>query len=192
MQEEERLKAFIEERRVMTTRSVLGEVVRLGGLALQAEDCLIQAAVRRRGEHGGLARMENERYHQFIIWRAVLPLWHAVIERERGTDLILECEDGKHFFEMKNWRGASGDEQLPRMQKDIDKLQKRARGHFLVTAINPKESTDENFVHLAKNLNGLLWDAREKYRFPTKGLKGNDLEFWIAGWSVSRPAGTEQ
>jgi hypothetical protein len=47
-------------------------VVRLGGLAPEIEDRVIEAAVVRRGEQGGLARMENERYHQFVIWRALL------------------------------------------------------------------------------------------------------------------------
>jgi hypothetical protein len=81
-------------------RSALREVVVLGGLALQSEDCAIRAAVHHRGEHGGLARIENERHHQFIIWRAILPVWHAELERDANTDIYLECEDGRHHFEL--------------------------------------------------------------------------------------------
>jgi hypothetical protein len=71
-------------------RSALREVVVLGGLALQSEDCAIRAAVHHRGEHGGLARIENERHHQFIIWRAILPVWHA----ELGICSTVPFRDG--------------------------------------------------------------------------------------------------
>jgi hypothetical protein len=83
----------------------LGDIATLGGLALQAEDCAIRAALHHRGEHGGLVHMENERYHQCIIWRAILPIWHAVLEREESTDIIISKDGIKHYFELKNWRG---------------------------------------------------------------------------------------
>ena len=66
---------------------VLKEVVALGGLALQAEDRLVRA-VYHKGEQGGLVRMQNERYYQFIVWRAIPPKWHADLER-RSHDIIL-------------------------------------------------------------------------------------------------------
>lgn len=91
-------------------RSALEDVVRLGGLALQAEDCAIRAAVHHRGEHGGLGRMENERHHQFIIWRAILPIWHAELERENNTDIIISRDGTRHYFELKNWTGGTGNE----------------------------------------------------------------------------------
>ena len=109
-------------------RAALREVVILGGLALQSEDCAIRAAVHHRNEHGGLARIENERHHQFIIWRAVLPVWHAVLEREGNTDILLDCEDGRHHFELKNWTGTTGERQLPSIQNDVAKLQHRRNG----------------------------------------------------------------
>ena len=61
--------------------TLLDELVTTGGLALQAEDCLLRAAVHHRGERGGLVRLRNERYYQFIIWRAALSKWHAEVER---------------------------------------------------------------------------------------------------------------
>ena len=140
--------------------------------------------VQHRGKHGGLARMENERYHQFLIWRAILPVWHAVLERDESCDLIVECENGKHFFEMKNWRGNTGNSQLPAMQRDIRKLQARLNGYFIVTAINPSEATDKNFEYLLTKLTGLNGDERQDYRFTTEGLDGAHAEFWIAGWPV--------
>jgi hypothetical protein len=109
----------------------LGDIVTLGGLALQAEDCAIRAALHHRGEHGGLVHMENERYHQFIVWRAILPIWHAVLEREEGTDIIISKDGIKHYFELKNWRGATGDDQLGSIRRDVRKLQPRENGYCL-------------------------------------------------------------
>ncbi len=162
----------------MTVRSALHEVVRLGGFALQAEDCLVRAAVYHRHEHGGLARMENERYHQFVVWRAILPLWDAELERDESNDLILRFEGGDpHYFEMTNWRGATGNAQLPKIRRDIEKLQHQINGYLLVTSINPPEQTVKIFDYLTKKVSGLQEDARQEYKFMTEGRDGNPLEF---------------
>ena len=138
-----------------TLSSALGDIVRLGGLALQAEDCAIQAALHHRAEHGGLVRMENERYHQFIIWRAVLPIWHAVLEREDSTDIIISKDGVKHYFELKNWRGNTGNDQLPSITRDVLKLQSRDNGYMLITSVNPVGQTDENLKFLLEKVSGL-------------------------------------
>ena len=172
------------------TRSALREVVILGGLALQAEDCAIRAALHHRGKHGGLARIENERYHQFIIWRAVLPVWHAEIEKFGLTDLAIDCEDGKHYFELKNWTGASGEGQIHLIQKDVYKLQRWERRYIVVTSLNPPDQTDLNIAFLTQRVVGLANDERQDFRFRTQDVYGKEFEFWIAGWpvlSVERP-----
>lgn len=166
--------------------SVLEKVIRLGGLALQAEDCLIRAAVAQRGLHGGLVRIENERHQQFIVWRAVLSLWDAVLEREAASDLIIQCDDERHYIEMKNWRGASGSSQLPAMRRDIEKLRGREHSYFVVTSMNPQEVTLENFGYLTTQVPGVDVEARQDFRFPTVGLSGQPIEFWIAGWPLER------
>ena len=168
----------------MTT--VLKEVVTLGGLALQMEDCLIRAAVWQRGLTGGLAHLENERHHQFIVWRAILSRWDAKLERDEASDLIVHCQDGLHHFEMKNWRGATGNPQLPSMQRDIEKLRRRDRGYLMVTSMNPPEKTDENFKYLVERVIGLDADTRQEFRFLTEGVDGRRLDFWIAGWALKR------
>jgi hypothetical protein len=169
-----------------TMSSALGDVVRLGGLALQAEDCAIQAALHHRGEYGGLVRAQNEKYHQFIIWRAVLPIWHAVIERENATDIVLTRDKVKHYFELKNWRGYTGIPQLKFIRKDVQKLNSRENGYILITSLNSAEHTERNFSYLVDEVKGLEPGSRKDFRFSTKGLDGGDLEFWIAGWSVIR------
>jgi hypothetical protein len=164
--------------------SALGDIVRLGGLALQAEDCAIQAALHHRGEHGGLVHMENERYHQFIIWRAVLPIWHAVLERENSTDIIISRDGVKHHFELKNWRSASGNKELAPITRDVQKLQSRENRYLLITAANPADQTDENIQYLLSKVARLDIGTQEIFQFPTKKIDGSDFKYWIAGWSV--------
>ncbi len=167
--------------------SALEDVVRLGGLALQKEDCLIRAAMQCRGKHGGLALNENERYHQFIIWRAVLPLWDAVTERDQDTDLILKRDGEQYHFELKNWRGKSGNEQLPDIRRDFGKMQSKKNGYILITSGNPHEETNKNFDCLEKEVAGLSAAGRQVYRFATENPEGTATEYWVAGWPVLKP-----
>jgi hypothetical protein len=164
----------------------LGDIVTLGGLALQFEDCAIRAALHHRGEHGGLVHMENERYHQFIIWRAILPIWHAVLERENGTDIIISKDGIKHYFELKNWRGEHGNDQLPSMRKDIGRLQPRQNGYLLITSCNPFGQTDGNIKYLFDRVDGLEDSSKKVFQFRIVDHKGSAFEYWIAGWSVSK------
>lgn len=167
--------------------SALGDIVTLGGLALQAEDCAIRAALHHRAEHGGLVHMENERYHQFVIWRAVLPIWHAVLEREDSTDIIVSKDGIKHYFELKNWRSCTGNDELESIRNDIRKLQPRENGYVLITSGNPVGQTDENINYLLNKIDGLEHSSQRDFRFHTKKRDGGDFEYWIAGWSVSKP-----
>ena len=166
-------------------RSPLREVVMLGGLALQSEDCAIRAAVHHRGERGGLSRIEDERHHQFIIWRAVLPIWHADLEKHGRTDLTLDCENGRNHFELKNWTGSTGERQLPMIQSDIYKLQAWERKFIIITSINPAGSTDGNIKFLLSRVVGLEDAGREEFRFLSENNKGEPIEFWVAGWPVA-------
>jgi hypothetical protein len=161
--------------------SALRDIVRLGGLALQSEDCAIQAALHHRGEHGGLVHMENERYHQFIIWRAILPIWHAVLEREENTDIIISRDGVKHFFELKNWRSGSGNREIAPITRDVQKLQSRENGYLLLTSTNPADQTYKNIEYLLGKVAGLEISSQEIFTFPTKKIDGSDFEYWIAG-----------
>jgi hypothetical protein len=169
----------------VTQRSALREVVKAGGLALQVEDCLIRAAMLHHGRSGGLVHARNERYHQFIIWRAILPLWSAEIERDESTDLLLRSADGDHHFEMKNWRSIAGDSEISPIQRDIDRLRRRASGYILITSANLPSQTEENFAYLSSRLNGIDPLQRSDFRFVTENEKGTAIDFWIAGWPVA-------
>lgn len=165
-------------------RSALRELVILGGLALQSEDCAIRAAVHHRGETGGLALIENERHHQFIIWKAIVSVWHADLEKHDNTDIALKCDGEMHYFELKNWTGATGKRQIPSIQADIYKLQRRQNRYVVVTSLNPRGQTDDNISFLLGKVRGLEDSRREEFRFDTVGRNSSRLEFWIAGWPV--------
>ena len=169
-----------------TTSSPLRDVVILGGLALQSTDCAIRAAGHHRGEHGGLARIENERHHQFIIWRAILPIWPCLLERDNNTDLVLDCDNARHHFELKNWISYNGEKELPSIRRDVAKMQGRLNGYILITSLNPANDTDQNIDFLLARVEGLDDSRRQDFCFKTVGLNGKEIEFWIAGWPVSK------
>ena len=168
----------------MPHRSALQEVVKAGGLALQAEDCSIRAAMLHHGRSGGLIHAQNERFHQFVVWRAILPLWSAEIERDGSTDLLLHSEDGDHHFEMKNWRSINGNTEIAAIQRDIEKLRHRTSGYILITSGNPSNQSDENFKFLSSRLKGIDPWQRCEFRFVTENEHGKAIDFWIAGWPV--------
>ncbi|HVB17790.1 MAG TPA: hypothetical protein VNF04_14735 [Stellaceae bacterium] len=168
------------------SEDILREVVTLGGLALELEDCLVRTAVYNRGKHGGLVRNQNERYYQFVVWRAVLARWDAVTEKTtEGWDLKVIVNDQNHYFEMKNWKNGQESRQFRNMQKDVDKLYNVENGYILIISDNPRGQTDANLDYLSKHLVGLGKDSQE-YRFCTYAESGDRHEFWIAGWTVKR------
>ncbi len=171
--------------------SVLEKVVKLGGLGLQAEDCLIRQAVGARGEYGGFSKLRlSERWHQVIIWRAILTVFDARLEEDKRTDLtVYDANLDKHHFELKHWTDQSqrGTGQIKGMQTAIDtKLKNKSNGYLLVTSINPRLETDKNFTFLEQNLDGLRWDARKCHRFMTETREGDETEFWIAAWPAAK------
>jgi hypothetical protein len=129
--------------------------------------------------------MQNERYYQLIVWRAILPKWHADLER-RSHDMILQVAGADHIFEMKNWRGKkglTGSHGLPGIQAAIDKLQQISNAYLLVFSDNPPELTVENIESLKRSLRGVEWPQID-YRFGTHDTSGKPHEFWIAGWTI--------
>ena len=83
---------------------------------------------------------------------------------------------------MKVWLN---DSDIIGMRKDVAKLRLRTNAYLLVTSINPPELTCGNFRYLCEQVDGLQIDARIDHRFNTKGYRGDDMEFWIAGWPLA-------
>jgi hypothetical protein len=98
------------------------------GAALEAEDRLIlgSGTVRNEAKKGGILRLNNERYYQSILWRAMLSRWSAAVEYRSRYDLVLFNADDPEtlyaLFELKRWMGEKGEQELPGIAADIRKL----------------------------------------------------------------------
>ena len=181
-------------------REVLSGVVALGGKGLEAEDRVIRGYVAARGESGGILRRQDERYYQHVVWRSVLARWNALLERNplgAGKQIDLEVmNDGTpHYFEMECWLSKSGKRELKGIRTDVEMVGRRPNGYMLVFSANPPGTTKENLAWLeSQHRNpgeaqsagpGLREDSREIHMFLTQDAKGDEVEFWIAGWAIT-------
>ena len=138
---------------------------------------MLRAAYRARNLRGGLAHARSERYHQFILWRALVPLWDARFEADGLTDIVIEREGVWHHIEMKNWRD-SMNAQIGVVQKDIGRLGPRENGYLVVTSLNPRKQMAENLGVLASKLTGLTEGcqrpsaSRPRTRMVVRGSSG--------------------
>ena len=164
------------------------------GAALEAEDRLLLGSGLVRGEAGGILRLVNERYYQFVLWRASLAHWRAEVEYGAHHDLVLFSADdpGKMWaiFELKLWT-TDYDSQLPSFRVDLDKLRSAISEHaaFILISANQRGKMAENIAWLHGR-----WSQRGdfaersgepySYCFNTIGKKGEELELWMAIWPL--------
>lgn len=168
------------------------ELVLRAGLGLEAEDRLILGAGQVRGEHGGILRLVNERYYQFIVWRSVLPKWPSAVEIDYH-DLIIDNGSSRTplaIVEMKNWVSGSGNKEIPGIKNDVAKLRDAQAQNcgLMLFSVNPIDATDSNVAALEKLV---FTDAaiprRSMYRFQTIDARGRKVEFWVSLWGVEKP-----
>lgn len=106
----------------------------------------------------GLRANTNERYYQFVIWRALMKSspWRPQTERLDRTDLVFWDESPSHpvaLAEIKGWWSTDGLLKIPGMQGDIAKLKaSNAPGVMLILTHNPKDLTEKNLNFLAERL----------------------------------------
>ena len=166
------------------------------GTALEAEDRLILGSGMLRNEKGGILRLNNERYYQFILWRAMLSRWRCVTEYKDRRDLVLfeqDRPDEVHAeFELKRWMSGGGERELPGFILDIRRLKNTTvpRAAFVVFSANPRGGMLENIEkHLEKGLkkqdNSIDLPQRHTYCFPTIDTQGKEVEFWLGVWPVA-------
>lgn len=138
----------------------------------------------------GQFRMPNERYYQFLIWRAILHKWHAEVEKERW-DLTVVADGARHVFEMKRWFSEAGFREIPGIRRDIAKLGLLPHGYMLIFSANPPKDTDTQLKWLEDKLQGIEKASLVDYRLPTFNGLGNAIEFWVAGWPVVNNGGAD-
>jgi hypothetical protein len=159
--------------------TVLEDVIKLGCLALQSEDLLLRAASHYRDKKGGIIYLNNEKFHQYVIWRAIHPMMDAFLEEQDRTDLIVK-KDGEHFFELKNWRT----EKAPDVSKEMEKLRKRKNGYLIVTTIDKPIQSMENRRYLEGHWKDVDPTGCVCASFATEDRAGEEVNFWMAGWPL--------
>jgi hypothetical protein len=104
--------------------NVLKEFISLSGAAIEEEDRIILGRSYVRGVPCGILRLNNERYYQFICWKACMARWDADVEAHGQHDLVLSVpsETGKLLavFEMKRWMSPGGETEIPGIRGDLE------------------------------------------------------------------------
>ncbi len=188
-------------------------LVEIAGAALKEEDRLLLKAFRKNkiaypGESGGILRLNNERYYQFIVARSLARTFPYPAAVEIDThDLVLRYPgDKSRWFavcEMKRWMSSPGGQEIPSIARDFTKLRKCKSDHSIMMIFSanplskhsPESGTKEQLKFLSDSLGtSLVKDCAEwkTYVFPTRNPKGEKVEFWIGAYEVDRTAPGEK
>ena len=155
------------------------------GLGLEAEDRLLLGSHMVRGQHGGLFRLFNERYFQFIVWRALTPKWDVKVEHDYHDLVVFDSQRNyAAVFEMKPWKSADGKTEIPGIIRDVDKLVKRSspvKGMIIFSA-NARGCFSANVNWLEEQIPSLEASKRTSFVFDTLNDKGCEIEFWLGIW----------
>lgn len=110
-----------------------------------------------KNKSGGLLRINNERYYQFIIAKGLIAEYEYPIEIEKNTyDLVvLDGNRYKTVVEMKRWMSSTGKSEIDGIKVDINnKLlpSDSERALMLIFSANPSSiSIQENVSWLSEN-----------------------------------------
>jgi hypothetical protein len=161
------------------------------GEALEREDKFIMEAGRARGESGGLLRSQQEKFYQFIVWKAVYSKWRAEVEKDSHDLVLLDPTDVKKYlciFEMKNWLSASGLRERPHINRDIQvKLTQciSSDSAFILFSANNRGAAEEQLKFFERHAFPEIPNPRRKIHcFPTLHPDATEAEFWIAVWPI--------
>jgi hypothetical protein len=185
----------------------LEEIVKVSCAALEEEDLFFRFGLDTNkkcpDQKGGILRIINERYYQFVLARhlsGVLPFIVKVEDCRRDITLVYPNgrSSNKRFavLELKCWMSAAGERELPGIKIDINENLKAdicsknnngfnaEHGFMLVFSANHSDKDiDENLDYLAKSL-GTNKDDWKVCHFKTINRDGLDVVFWIAGYEV--------
>lgn len=188
--------------------TTLQELVSLAKEGLEKEDRAFRAGLannlRCAGQHGGILRIINERYYQFVVARSFaerLPFIVQVEDCHRDLTLSLpqsiDTQRPRYaVIEMKCWMSASGNRELKGISidieenlmndikdKDISDEFRALRGFMLIFSSNPPNQYKKQLNWLAEKLHT---DESDWYalKFDTENDKGEPIEFWVAGYEV--------
>ena len=182
----------------------LKRFIEIAGLALEKEDRQFRSDIKANQtgypqQKGGILRIQNERYYQFIIVRALTSSYPYDAKVELNShDLVLRHPDPPHYWftvvEMKKWMTPQGQEEIPGIVDDINTLHSVSADHalLLIISVNPRGDIKINLPDLTDKINNHPSSAKiklnykywEKHLFATENKKGDKVEFWVAGYEV--------
>jgi len=159
--------------------------------ALEAEDRYLVSCFRARhwrpwrGRPDGIRDNTNEHYYQFVIWRELMSSfpWRSRTEPQRYDLAFYHDETAKPvaYAEIKGWWSPSGEEELPGISRDLDKLGGSGiPGVMLILTSHRTEVAEKNFCWLADKL-GVSRNDMVTASFPTSPWPGEegDTEFAV-------------
>lgn len=169
-------------------------MIATAGVALETEDRYLLGCVAANkdvyeGDPGGLLRINNERYYQFIVARSLMSSSAYRVRVEVDThDLVLEpAKTGMRsaIIEMKRWMSGSGETELPGISADVQKLRRAVAQVkiMLIFSANPKGQMQKQLGWLTSRV-GLSEAVWKTYCFTTINRQGEMCDFWIAGCEV--------
>jgi len=179
-------------------KAELKNLIAIAGAALKEEDTSFLNDVAKNRQaypdgRGGILRFNNEHYYKFVVARALVKSYPLAIAIEVDShDMVLYHPNSTSRFgavEMKRWMGASGEQEIPGILRDIEKLRDSEveNALMLIFAENRRGDSGSQLGWLSKRL-GLcqvedqsLW---ERYLFPTLNPQGNEVEFCVAGYEL--------
>ena len=171
-------------------------IVDIATLALRDEDEYLLGAVERNSqaygqESGGLLRINNERYYQFVVARELISKYEFPIDIEKDTyDLVVyEGKKYKTVVEMKRWMSSTGRTEVAGIKNDINEkllLANSLSSLMLIYSANPPNVCIESNVRWLADKLGVDYNLEKWYwaSFDTKNIEGNDVVFWVAGFEV--------
>jgi hypothetical protein len=169
----------------------LKDFVACAGLALEMDDRAIVESGRPRGESGGLLRSQQEKFYQFIVWKAAYAKWPTEVEKNFHDLVIVDPTRHNAYacvFEMKNWLSSAGLRELPWILADIDGKLKNCNSDdsvFVLFSANDRNCmADQIKILEAKAFTSAPPPRRETYCFPTWNPDGTEVEFWMAAWPI--------
>lgn len=173
------------------------DLIKTAGIALENEDrYLIGAIVSNMQAYkncsGGILRINNERYYQFIIARALTSSFPFQVQIEKNTHdfMLIDSNNNDKAFcviEMKRYMSPEGNVEIPRIKNDINKILNNTtapHGMELIVSANPIGNSLKEANYLVGQLGNYSVGQNDIYIFNTIDTKGDRVEFWVAGIEI--------
>jgi hypothetical protein len=182
----------------MFGREDLKQLIDCAARALECEDHYLADCANARGWRNtriGICDNINERYYQFVIWRALMSSFRWRPRTERGShDLAFYNEETNELVavaEIKGWWSSRGESEIPGIKRDIEEKLGLLRipGVMLVLTCQRTKHADDNLLLLAGKV-GISRESITVRSFNTSAWPGDDgpREFTVMGFLAAQRA----